>query len=346
MKQQNSIIGELLASPESTPRNVYCLYARNQLCGGIAANYMELHLSDLPDEFIIKLSDPFRRKLFAGLNSLKASQEMGISRSFFYHLKNNRHGFRLSTLRKFSEISDIPLNEMEAAVTEIVSNRGGRILINFPIVESPSLAGLVGHCFGDGNISSKKAEFDYVNGDMGLINSVISEVEILFSAQPTYFGPNGDGTYKVNFSNLIGKILALAGAPRGKKVYSTMTVPGWIMEGSFETRRAFLRALFDDDGSVLFSLNYAAKNVNLHFTRVSSIDENFVRYLNDLRALLLSLGINSSRPYIARKYYVGGSERLVRGFVISRFEDRQRYFSLINFSQVIKKKRLAKICAG
>ena len=208
--------------------------------------------------------------------------------------------------------------DAELHVTEVISNRGGRIFVNFPLVVSVDLARLVAHCFGDGNVSMKKGEFDYVNGDIALISEVKKEVERVFNSLPTYEGANGDGTYKVTFTSLIGRILELFGAPRGSKVHSKLSVPLWVMAGSSEVKKAFLQSLFDDDGSVLFSENYRAKNVNLHFTRTVEVDDAFLNYLNDLKAMLLSLEIETTKPYSARHYYVKDSRRIVRGILISR----------------------------
>ena len=301
---------------------------------------MEIHLSDLPDEFIVKLDDTFRLRLFMGLDSRLASEQIGISRSYFYHLKNNRHGFRLSTLRKFLLFTGISLEEAEPHVGELISNRGGRVFASLPIKGTASLARLVGHCFGDGNVSTKKAEFDYVNGDSGLIEQVRLDVGCCFKSGTTFEGDNRDGTYKVTFSNLIGKMLVIAGAPRGSKVFSKISVPNWILTGTSDLKQAFLQALFDDDGSALYSEKYPAMNVNLHLTRSVGVAPEFSRFWNDLKQLLTDFGIFSSNPYVARKYFVNGNQRVVMGILVNRKSDVRRFWEAIGFSQQIKKKRL------
>src|SRR3989344_1677067 len=124
------------------------------------ADSMEIHLFDLPNKFLIALEPEFRASLFRKLDSKTESTKLGISRSHYYHLKNGRHSFRLSTLKRFLSSVGVPLEEAEKHVSEIISNRGGRIHVNFPILPSSSVARLVGHCFGDGSISTKKGEFE------------------------------------------------------------------------------------------------------------------------------------------------------------------------------------------
>ncbi|MFH1200036.1 MAG: LAGLIDADG family homing endonuclease [Candidatus Micrarchaeota archaeon] len=337
----------LTSAPETRFRKSFIL-PRGYPCADILLHLkcsvapMEIHLADLPEDFIIKLDDGFRRSLFESLDYNSAPVQLGVSKSYFYHLKNGRHGIRLSTLKKLLSLHGLSCIDAESRVLKIISSRGGKVFVHFPIIESVALAGLVGHCFGDGNISSKKAEFDYVNGDLQLIERVKTDVEAVFHSFPTYSGSNGDGTCKVSFSSLVGRILEIAGAPRGRKVFSILSVPDWIMAGTMELKKAFLQALFDDDGSVLYSENYAARNVNLHFTRANSIDLDFILYLEDIRKLLADFGIVSTRPYVARRYHVGDCERVVRGIIVNRKYDVRQFYNKINFTQKIKAQRLHK----
>lgn len=302
-----------------------------------------IHLEDLPGSFIIRLEDNFRKEWFTTLfkdGSKNLAKNVGISRSYVYHLKNGRHHFRLSLLKKIAEHGGIPLELVEKKVTEIISNRGGRIRIELPLQSSPEMASLIGHCFGDGSISTKKREFDYVNLDYARVLAVKELGRNVFKAEPTSEYQNKDGTYKIAFSSLIGEILGLFGATIGKKVETNLSVPDWIKNGDRNVKIAFLQALFDDDGSVLLSKNYAAKNVNLHFTRIESNDGAFVDYLNDIREMLLDLGIDSRKPYIARKYAVNGINRTVRGIYISDIANIAKFQKTIHFRQSEKKKRL------
>ncbi len=302
-----------------------------------------VHLESLPDSIIVKLEPEFRKAWFARLfrtNSKELAQKLKISRSYLYHLKNGRHHFRLSTLKAIAALDGMSLMEIESRVEELISNRGGRAVVKFPIAGNADIARLLGHCFGDGSISTKKREFDYVNLDAQLILELKKAVKRAFGSLPTSEYPNKDGSFKVAFSTLVSDLLILFGAPRGKKVESILSVPDWIKKGDVTVKAAFLEALFDDDGSVLLSKNYAAKNVNLHFTRIATNDAAFVDYLNDIRTLLFELGIEFRNPYLARHYSVKGIRRNVRGIFVSDIRNIMKFRNKLHFRQTVKRNRL------
>jgi len=305
-----------------------------------------LRLDDLPNTFLISLEPSFRRSFFELLIAEKGykllSKELGISVSFLYHLKNGRHAIRLKHLQILCSLYSIPINNLEKHISEIISNRGGRINFSFPIVPTNELASLLGHCFGDSSIDNKKMEFNYVNKDLSLVLSVISDVSKQFSPKTHNLYKQKDCTYKVSFSNLVGKILFLFGAPKGNKIDCKNPIPSWIMSGVPEIKLAFLKSLFDDDGSVLFSKKYPAINVNLHLTKLSIHEMDLRSFLQQVQVLLSDFSITSNGPYIARRYCVDGKERTVLGIFISDFENIKKFDQIVGFSHKEKKSRLKK----
>ena len=305
----------------------------------------KVHLFDLPESFIIKLEPEFRINLFKRLlnkiGSKKLAKELGISRSFVYHLKSGRHSVRLKHLKKLCSLSGTSPYLFEKNLSMLISNRGGRAKLKFPITQSPKLASLVGHCFGDASISQKH-EFNYVNKDKKMVKKVEKDVYDLFYSKPIHFRHQSDGTTKVAFSTLIGDILILFGAPFGTKVLGSVSIPAWIRKGSKEEKRAFLRALFDDDGSVFYTEKYPSKNVNLHLTRITKKFKNLVTILTQVKEMLFDFGITAHGPYTARKYQVKNLKRVVMGILISKSSERCRFHKSVGFSSKEKNIRLMK----
>ena len=116
------------------------------------------------------------------------------------------------------------------------------------------IASLIGHVFGDGYISAKKRQFEYINFDSNLRSIAEKEVYDAFRIQPI-----SRKEKSIVFPSITGDILLAFGCLVSPKLYSTARVPEWIMNGTPEMKKAFLRAIFDDDGSVMFSENYKAK---------------------------------------------------------------------------------------
>lgn len=305
-----------------------------------------IELKDLPEDFIIKLNDNFRKEFFEGMvkncSYKELSRKIGVSTSFMYHLKNGRHNPRIKMLKLMCQNDPIKIIQIQNNIEQIISNRGARISLKMPFEANAKLAVLVGHCFGDGNISTKKRQFDYVNKDQVLITQVKQIVRELFDCDPISDLKQKDGTFKVTFSTLIGELLVLFGAPKGQKVVQVTKIPAWISKGNASIKKAFLSAIFDDDGSVLYTDKYPSKNVNLHFTRLKVLDPDTKEMFQEINEMLMSFDIKANVPYIARRYFVNGVERTVMGIFISKKEEMRKFNELIGFSQIEKNSRLIK----
>jgi intein/homing endonuclease len=309
--------------------------------GGIK---LKIELEKLPEEMIVKLDDKFRAILFKEIKEhfsfSELADKLGVSLPYIYHLKNGRHGFRIKTLKNLCRVSNKKLSEIEDHVTELVSNRGARANVKLPINLSCEIAYIVGHCFGDGSISSKKKQFSYINKNKKLVQNVKTIVSKVFGTTPISEIQSRDGCFKVTFSSIVGKILVAAGAPIGEKVDSRLDAPQWIVNGDLESKRAFLRALFDDDGSVMISKLYRAKSVNIHFTRKRKYQKHFIRYLQTLRMLLREFKIETCNPYLARCYRAAGEPRCVMGILITDYGSILNFAKEIGFRQTLRKKAL------
>jgi len=304
--------------------------------------FLICNLEDLPDNWLVELSPQFRTNLFSELMKKrgyrKVALDLGITSGYLYHLKNGRHMPRIKLLKNIFRLYKVSSDACYLQVIAFVSNRGARIKLSLPLIGNKELARLVGHAFGDGNISAGKRQFDFVSKDAQRIVHVKKDAKEMFSCEPISQIQNKDGTYKVTFSTLVGEVLLIAGAPKGRKVEKRTHVPGWIMRGDKEIKREFLRALFDDDDSALFSRNYAAKNVNLHFTRLQK--EGLVVFLNEIRELLKEFEITCSEPYVARKYSVDEIGRTVMGIIISSRKGIATFAREIGYREMTKAARL------
>jgi len=305
---------------------------------------MKIGLENLPENLIIKLEDDFREALFKKIKRRISFQELanriGISSAHVYHVKNGRHGLRIKTLKQLCELFDKRLDEIESHVSELVSNRGARARISLPIILSEEIARLLGHCFGDGSVSFRKKQFSYSNRDRKLVISVKAGVSKVFGAGPISEVRNKDGTFKVTFSSIVGEVLVAAGAPAGKKVNSQLDVPDWIKNGGHDIKRAFLCALFDDDGSVMISKSYHAKSVNLHFTRKKEHERYFRTFLETLKHMLCEFGIETHGPYTAREYWKPDGHRCVMGVLITDYGSISHFAEEIGFRQVSRGRAL------
>jgi len=305
-------------------------------------------LFDLSENTLISLGSKFRQKLFVQALAAEGtyeniSRKIGKSKSILYHYKNGRYAIRLSILRKLLALSDIDPKEARINTEYVMSNRGARVGAEFPICASAVMGGIIGHVYGDGTIPQNKVQFSYCNKEKELVDDLRRSVNNIFKTEPISTYKSKDGTYKVSYSTLVGHILIKLGVPYGNKMHSELPIPNCITCGGLAIQRAFLKALFDDDGSVMYSEKYAAHNVNLHLTRDSELESDLRNLFGQVRGLLNNFGILSSSVYTARKYFVKDKERIVLGFVINRNSELPRFSKEIGFRSPSKRDRLQKI---
>ena len=156
-----------------------------------------------------------------------------------------------------------------------------------------NLARLVGHAFGDGSVHKKKAYFIYTNSNAKLHENVNQLIESQFGVVSQNRGTSISGTPRTQFSNKVGKKIVNLGAPMGSKVLQETKVPIWILNGSNKIKRAFLAALFDDEGN--FRNDKNSRQIVFKSAKVISKQKNLEKYLGQLTKMLNEFGIKTSK---------------------------------------------------
>jgi transcriptional regulator with XRE-family HTH domain len=294
---------------------------------------LRINLTDLSDDYRIALNKDYRELLFKKIldnTSLKKfAEKMGTSPSYLYHLKNGRYRIGAKSLVRICRYIHEPISNLIDNLDGFYSNRGGKIKPKLPPYASSSVASLIGHCFGDASIHKKRTYFSYANKDLSLVRDVENRVNAIFGITPLTKQLQKDRTYRVVYSTLVGNILLKFGAPWGNKVEEIPRIPTWIYQGKKEIKRNFLRSLFDDDGSVLFTRHHKSKNINLHLTRIEELQTNLFDFFNKIREMLREFGVEAQKPRIDRKYISKDRKRVV---VYTSIYD---HHSLVNFCRGI-----------
>ena len=220
-----------------------------------------VNLTNLPDTFYLDLETSFRRSLFTSAgdgrdlpalaskvgyspNRLRCLQagKRTINGRIERNLISKKLLLKLLQLGRFSEA------DAEAAIIGARGHFKGLIApLKLPIKASPELASLVGHALGDGHVGLKG--FIYSNKERALLDSVQKSVGVVFGHLKPYSFEQ-QSVVSLRYPRAVGRILVAAGAIEGNKAYQNFGLPEWITNGSFPIRTAFIRALFDDEGSV------------------------------------------------------------------------------------------------
>ncbi|MFH1225271.1 MAG: LAGLIDADG family homing endonuclease [Candidatus Diapherotrites archaeon] len=300
-----------------------------------------VHFWDLPETTRFVLDRNFCAELFdkaAGGSLRSLASKLGVSYPRACHLRRPLYSIPKGVLMCLIILSAIEKADVENKIIEIKTRSGGGSKVKFPINGNRAIASLVGHVFGDGCIYSKKRQFEYGNTKPELLESVMKLVGDVLCAEPIRIAET-----RLVYSAIVGDILLLFGAPKAPKLNSDSPVPEWIMAGPNEFKAAFLGALFDDDGSVMYSEKYAAKGINLYQTRHEKNLDCLMRLMSQVKTMLSDFGILAGKPSVSRSYSKPDGAHIVAYLNVTDIESMRKFNESIGFAHIEKKVKLEKI---
>lgn len=308
-------------------------------------SFARLHVWELPmDKVYIQLKKEFREKFFDKAHDLygswnKLGECLNVKRGDTSIARNWKKGKSCFPLRIAFRISQ----ELKTTKTKIEKNiviikyktdlrkRGGnsgKPITNpkLPIEVNEDFVEILGHICGDGTICKgnikKGIRCGYTNSEPTLIKHFkVKMKEIFGDIEPTiqirkdkskYNRPNFYLSYPSIVSLLILSIF-------NYEPYIRMNIPQFIFDCPYKFKCKFLRAIFDDEGTV------SVKRKRIRITLKPRPP------LKDIRELLISLGINASKIYCS-----GGQHKLD----ISKQGSVRLFRKLVGFKHPLKNKKL------
>lgn len=204
-----------------------------------------------------------------------------------------------------------------------------------PILPSSELASLLGHSLGDGHINKKDKGFEYTNKDFQLHNHVLKVIKKLFNFNNYSERLDCKGIQTRKYSKLIGYILHLAGSPFGNKITQSFLIPNWIMQGSKEIKTAFIKALFDDEGTIKTN-----KELLIKFSKNKKYINSLQKFTKQIKKLLEDLGIEVTSIRKGNIWYGknGHTIQLILG--LHGYKNFVKFHKDIGFNHKQKQKKL------
>jgi len=306
---------------------------------------MELELWDLYDPHVyIKIKNPLREKFFRYLLKIlggykKLSNKVGITFGHIYDLKKGHYFTSLKIINKLLNIC--PKNKKSEFKNKIGNNieeikvRSRSASIKnpkFPINFSTILARIAGHLVGDGGINNSLI-VHYTNTNYYLLNQFKKDIlQVFGNIKYGKYSHSGKKHVKtIWFPRVIGLLL---NKMFGKQVKGSKHIPKIIFKSDNKYKTIFLRALFDDEGSV---------HVEPYTISLMMVGKNFIK---NIKKLLKELGINTSRISPIKRnsmdYYIDTKYQTKTKylFYISGKDNLRQFSKLVNFNHPKKKEKL------
>ena len=294
-------------------------------------------IDDIDDDFYLRFENKFLCDVIDNYPTNVKNLSSFLSTPVSNILRMKRTGviryFHLRKILTSMFIDKIKIyNELK---TMKVGDRGIEIAVRLPLEYSAKLAALIGHVMGDGTINSY-GSFEYANKDYVLIEKIKEYVYRVFNCT-TYREikirkPRGV-VFKLIYPAVVGRLLKKSGTPQGKKVIQTFDVPQWIKDSDYKIKSEFLRALFDDDGSV-------EKHGMITFTNSKRkiLRKYHDIYINSILSLLKDFEINGQARFVDR-----GDDNFKADIRITNLNNLEKFNKMIGFNQKKRHSRLEEI---
>jgi len=310
--------------------------------GKIAIGIFEL--ADLG--FYVELEEKFRefirKRIKNKFGSLKqfSLQTKIVPSSYLSSILTEGRYTKLSLWLKIRNALNIEVKKFKENILKIRARHAKFFLKpeQLPILSSPGLASLVGHGLGDGHLAEDRC-FEYTNKEISLHNEVSRTIYRIFSADKFSERKCTGATLIRRYNVIVGNILYLAGVPRGNKIVQPFFIRSWILNGSVEIKKALIRALFDDEGTVKVS----GREMLIKFSKNERYIDSLQKFMEQIKQLLEDLDIEATS--IRKENIVIGKNgrtiQLVLG--IHGYKNFIRFFEEIGFHHKQKQEKLEKM---
>jgi intein/homing endonuclease len=294
-----------------------------------------IHLWDLPDrKTYLLIKEHLRRELFnRGYSMLRNKTNLdkflGLHRVHRKLYENGKYFCPLWVIKKILSVLDDEeryklMACIEKNIEELRKNYGGRAKSiknpKFPISFSYVLSRIAGHLVGDGGIS-RNMIVHYTNKLKDLTDQFKSDITDAFGEVDIY-EYNDDGITQVSAPSIVGLILT---AFFGRQSKGYKHVPEIVLNSDKFSKILFLRAVFDDEGSV----NLSEKEIELQMTSKPILEK--------IKELLSEFGIRTGK--ISKRKKVENQRRVYR-FDITGRRDLEMFNKKIGFDHPEKKQKL------
>ncbi len=210
----------------------------------------------------------------------------------------------------------------------------GILPLKYDSPQLPSILKIMGFVYGDGSISITKNGNWQVSffGKAEDLETIRKDLQSLgFKAQQifrrkrdhcinTFYGKREfhfEENSLLKKSKAFAALLVLLGVPFGAKTHKEYRIPKWVLDAPLWQKRLFLASFFGAELSAPKTLNkYNFFELQLNMNKSSTLKENAIDFLNDIRLMLFEFGVKSRAPVIVNGYTYEGKKGQTTGFRI------------------------------
>ncbi len=218
------------------------------------------------------------------------------------------------------------------------------------LLDNPQLAYIVAAITGDGHLQIQdwRHLISFFSKEVEEIETMKLLFQELFQLEGKMYiddrkkHKNPTRVYWVFFnSKPVALFLKGIGTPAGNKTNIPFSIPDWVMSGSLEIKGAYLRGLFDTEGTIFCRKTVIPRwQIGFKMAKNEQIIDSGIAYLNQIRQLLAEFQIRCSP---VRKTFLNirkdGSKSFELLFNIER-TSFGNFYKYVGFGQPKKQEKL------
>ena len=302
---------------------------------------MKIDLFDLPsDKIYIQLEDGFHKNLFkmaitkAGSQSKLAEILKRSEEKFAKDLKyirqqevskwyNNYNFLRLEVANFLIKFVGLPEQDLRTNLKAIKGMTTSSPILNpkFPFTLDYEMSQLLGKICGDGCVQDFNSySVDYVNKCEELLDE-FKRLIIIKIGNTKFHEIENNGVTVISVTGLVGYIFTTF-----FDFVHSRRVPNYILNGNEEVKRGFLRAIFDDEGTVS------------KYTGQIKLKMIHKRFVCDIKSMLKDLGIITTK--ISKEKSKNRFGKIAYYFTINGRKNLELFLKKISFTHPEKLKKL------
>ncbi len=305
----------------------------------------------LNQDFLIELLEkaskdkkPHKNKTFCKKLGVKFNNLSKCSLTIVPWMKSNK-AIPLDKLDKARKLSKTPWREIELNLIGIkIGMQGTEVFLRFPLEVGGSLGSIAGHILGDGSIDKKYLQVFYSNSNKDLLKEFQEEMNFTFGIFPRIWMQRTANFYgKTRWDKRLNRIDDLIKRRNCGLFYPSSSgiilnfifndfaigkkkkITSEIKNSSVSFKRKFLRAFFDDEGTV------GEKSLRV-FQDKRDILEEIKLLLTDFE---ISTTVVKTQPRLGREHYY---------LSIHRKTNLIKFRENIGFTSKNKMEKLREIC--
>ncbi|MBI2109657.1 LAGLIDADG family homing endonuclease [Candidatus Woesearchaeota archaeon] len=214
----------------------------------------------------------------------------------------------------------------------------------------PALARIIADINSDGHLQIKnwRGLTSFYSNNKEEVLAHKNKMEKLFGIKGRIYAKKVKNVqYMVFFiSKEIALFLNMIGVVEGRKSSKIFSVPSWIKNGNYKVKSAFLRGMYDCEGSIHPTKQRKGKprwRISIDQAKDEKIKEYGKDYMEEIKKMVNELGIKTSPVrYLRKNPRKDGSYSISSGFDIEK-NNFKNFYKAISFDNLKKKERLINV---